>query len=145
MKKETIENIGTIFTVVMFIAGCLLAVYSAIYFVWARYYDYLLKKEGQEVVATVIRRDGEICYYDIEYESIYYTNYFVLKKSEIRKVKVGERFFALVLPDKLKYHHESGITPKCFRIIRVPLPDYLQDIEKEKARIKKMYWFYVPE
>lgn len=137
MKKETIDKIKTIYTEFILIAGCLFIVYSAIYFVWGMYYGYLLKREGQDVIATVIGRKFEVCYYDIEYEGIYYTNYFVLKKSEIPKVKVGERFFARVLPDKLKYHHESGITPKCFRIIPVPLPDYLQDIEKEKTRIKK--------
>lgn len=140
MKKETIDKIKTIYTEFILIAGCLLAVYSAIYFVWARYYDYLLKREGQEVVAIIISKDyyGK-CSYDIEYDGIYYTNYFVLTKSAYRKVQVGERFPALVLPDKLKCHHEGGITPRCFRIIPVPLPDYVQDIEKEKTRIKKMY------
>lgn len=55
-----------------------------------------------------------------------------------RRTIVGERFPALILPDKLKSYHE-GVTPPCFKMMLQPLPDEQQDIEGEQIRIQSMY------
>lgn len=131
--------ISKVLIVVLFVADSLLVLYSTIFFVWGKYYDHLLKKEGHEVIATIIRKDNCGCEYDIEHEGLYYKGWINLTKSAYRKIQVGERFPALILPEKLKYYHENGLTPNCFNLTLIPLPDDLQDIEKEKKRIKEMY------
>ncbi len=56
-----------------------------------------------------------------------------------RKITVGEQFYALFLPEKLKYDHENGITPRYFKIILKPLPYDEQTYLKEIERIESMY------
>lgn len=41
--------------------------YAIIYSVWDGYYKYLLRNNGKQVVATIIRKDNGRAQYDIEY------------------------------------------------------------------------------
>ena len=113
--------------------------YVIIYSLWSSYYKYLLRNNGEQVVATIIRKDNGRAQYDIDYDGIYYRRWITLSKKTYRQIQIGERFYALVLPDKLRYDHESGITPRCFTIILKPLPKSQQRIEEEKKRINNMY------
>ena len=113
--------------------------YAIIYSVWDGYYKYLLRNNGKQVVATIIDKDNGRAQYDIEYDGIYYRQWISLSKKAYRRIQIGERFYALVLPDKLQYDHESGITPRCFTIILEPLPESQQKIDEEKKRIINMY------
>ena len=113
--------------------------YAIIYSVWDAYYKYLLKNNGEQVVATIIRKDNGRAQYDIEYDGVYYRRWISLSKKAYRRIHIGESFYALVLPDKLQYDHEGGITPRCFTIILEPLPESQQKIDEEKKRIFNMY------
>ena len=117
---------------------CIDLLYCTIYFVKAGQYDSIMKKEGQEAVATIIRKDNGKAQYDIEYEGVFYRSWIRLTKKNYRSTMVGERFPAIILPDKLKYYHE-GITPPCFKLIFQRLPEEEQDIEIEQIRIQTMY------
>ena len=68
----------------------------------------------------------------------------VTKKSNGAQQKVTESSNGVApskvkLPDKMKYHKNNGITPSYIKIILCPLPDYLQDIERERMRVDSMY------
>lgn len=117
--------------------------YVIIYLIWDGYYKYLFKRKGEQVVATIIRKDNGRAQYDINYDGIYYRRWITLSKKSYRQIQIGERFYALVLPDKLQYDHENGITPRCFTIILEPLPKCQQRIEEENNRIKNMYRSYL--
>ena len=132
-------------TISIFFVGALAIIisvfllYVIIYSLWSSYYKYLLRNNGEQVVATIIRKDNGRAQYDIDYDGIYYRRWITLSKKTYRQIQIGERFYALVLPDKLRYDHESGITPRCFTIILKPLPKSQQRIEEEKKRINNMY------
>ena len=118
---------------------CLVLLYSVVFAIWNHYNDHLFDKNGQDAIATVIQKGNGSIQYDVEYQGSYYRNRIKLTKSSFRSVVVGERFHARVLPDKLKYHHDNGITPRYVKIILVPLPSSEQNIEEEVKRINKMY------
>lgn len=146
MKKETKAIVSEVFIYFLLVVYCLLLAYSIIYFVWNRYYDHLLNSAGQEATATIISKDIPFAYYDFEYDGVYYKGKISLTKSAYRRIRIGERFPVLVLPDKLKNYREFGITPRCFKLLLIQQPDYLQDFETEINRIHKMYEgdFYIP-
>ena len=136
MNKRKVSQYFT--ETVLIIAGVFL-LYSFVYLGWACHYNHLLNREGLEVVATIIRKDAGQAEYDIYYEDMYYRGWIKLSKSAYRRIRVGEKYRALLLPDKLRYYHPSGITPTCFKLVLQPLPSKEQDIEKEKIRIQSMY------
>jgi hypothetical protein len=127
------------FIVALLVFEAVLLSYAIIYLLWDSHYKYLLKNNGEQVVATIIRKDSGRAQYDIEYEGIYYRRWITLSKKAYRRILVGERFHALILPDKLQHDHEYGITPRCFTIILEPLPICEQRIEEEQIRINNMY------
>ena len=94
-----------------------------------------LAKRREQVVATIIRKDNGRAQYDIEYNGVYYRRWISLSKKAYRRIQIGDKFYALVLPDKLRYDHEGGITPRCFTIILEPLPESQQQIDEENKRI----------
>lgn len=120
----------------------LLLLYAATYFVWELHIKVLFKEHGQDAVATIIAIEAGGARYDVKYDGKYYRNWIPLNRKGLRNIKIGERFHARVLPDKLKYHHDNGITPRYVRIILVPLPPSEQDIDTEVARISRMYGRY---
>ena len=134
--KSTISYYFLCATLVLIIV---LISYAIIYSVWDGYYKYLLRNNGEQAVATIIRKDNGRAQYDIEYNGIYYRRWISLSKKAYRRIQIGERFYALVLPDKLRYDHEGGITPRCFTIILEPLPESQQKIDEENKRIFNMY------
>lgn len=138
------EKISEVLICFLSVGLFLLLVYSSIYFVRKQYYNYLLNTAGYESTATIIRKmNGNEAEYDFKYEGKYYRGYILLKKHAYRKIRIGERFPVLVLPDKLKNYRASGITPPCFKLQLVQLPDYMQDFETEKNRIEEMYRYKV--
>ena len=103
------------------------------------YNNYLFRKNGKRTIATIIWKDIDHTYYDVEYKGKYYTDWVVLTKKAYRKVKVGERFLALVIPEELDKDRESDWLPKHFKIILSPLPSSCQDINGELERIDSIY------
>ena len=128
-----------ILTVVLLAICCFVLLYSFVYFIWDRHNNYLLNTIGVETVATIISKDNGGAHYDVEYNGVYYRNRISLSKNAYRKICVGERFRARILPDYLKYDHENGVTPRYVKIILSPLPPNKQDIEGERIRIESMY------
>lgn len=137
MKLE--EKIAAPFFYGALIFCALLLLYAATYFVWEQYNKVLFKKYGQDAVATIIGIEAGGARYDVEYNGKYYRNWIPLNRKRLRSVKIGERYHARVLPEKLKYHHDNGITPRYVKIILVPLPPCEQDINGEVNRIIMMY------
>lgn len=119
--------------------GALVLLYAVACFIWEQYIKVLFKRYGQDAVATIIGIEAGGARYDVEYDGKYYRNWIPLNRKELRNIKIGERFHARVLPDKLKYHHDNGITPRYVKIILVPLPPCEQDINGEVNRIIMMY------
>ena len=100
------------------------------YYSWKGYNSYRINHYGQDAVAVITRKwDG----------TLYYSSSIIVRKKVFREVVVGERFYARILADKMKYHKNNGITPSYIKIILCPLPDYLQDIERERMRVDSMY------
>lgn len=141
MSSNTNSRFSIAFLKVTLLLVCVLIVWSGIYLIWSLHNNYRLNHYGQHTVATVIRKDGGMIEYDVEYEGNYYRNWILLSKSAFRIVQVGERFEGLILPDKLKYDHENGITPRYIKIVLRPLPASFQDIEQEQERIRLMYHY----
>jgi hypothetical protein len=108
----------------------LVLLYAATYFVWEQYNKVLFKKYGQDAVATIIGIEAGGARYDVKYNGKYYRNWIPLNRKRLRSVKIGERYHARVLPDKL---------PRYVKIILVPLPPCEQDINGEVNRIIMMY------
>ena len=133
------DTIASRFLYGVLLYGALVLLYAATYFIWEQYIKVLLKKYGQDAVATIIGIEAGGARYDVEYDGKYYRNWIPLNRKELRNIKIGERFHARVLPDKLKYHHDNGITPRYVKIILVPLPPCEQDINGEVNRIIMMY------
>ena len=66
--KSTISYYFLCATLVLIIV---LISYAIIYSVWDGYYKYLLRNNGEQAVATIIRKDNGRAQYDIEYNGIY--------------------------------------------------------------------------
>lgn len=135
------KTISTYFVGALVVILAVFLSYVIIYLIWDSYYKYLLRNNGEQVVATIIRKDNGNAQYDIFYDGIYYRRWIGLSKRAYRQIQIGEKFHAMVLPDKLRYDHENGITPRCFTIILEPLPLCQQRIEEEKNRINNMYYY----
>lgn len=133
------DRLYNIFIAIMLSFSILFLIYCGIFFFWNKSIQNRLDREGVPAIATIINRYGDIADYDVYYDGAYYKDFIVLSKKAMHQIKIGERFRAVVLPDKLKYHHNGGITPSYIRIILVPLPLYEQDIEGELNRIDSMY------
>lgn len=133
------QKISYIFNVVTLVFTGLVFLYAHVYFIWRRCIDNRLRKYGTETVATVIRKYDRCAQYDILYDSTYYRNWIQLTNSAYKRIRIGERFHALVLPEMLKYHHDNGITPRYVKIILIPLPPEEQDYEAEIQRINSYY------
>ncbi len=138
-KSEVKEKISLYFTKVMMSLAVLIIIYSCIFFIWDNYNNRLFEKKGELAIATIINMHDRYAEYDIEYNGVYYYNSIRLTWSAFRETRVGERFYALVIPDMLKYHHDRGITPRYVKIILSPLPTSEQDYDAEISRIKKQY------
>lgn len=111
--------------------AALVLLYAATCFIWERIYiKVLLKKYGQDAIATIIGIEAGGARYDVKYNGKYYRNWIPLNRKRLRSVKIGERYHARVLPDKL---------PRYVKIILVPLPPCEQDINGEVNRIIMMY------
>lgn len=117
------------------IASLWLIVYS----VWNRNVIHDLSKNGTIATATIIDKYNSRVYYDIEYDGCYYRGSIRVGKKAFRKIRIGERFYGLVLPEKLKRHRNNGITPQYFGITLEPLPENCQNIDEECSRIDSMY------
>lgn len=128
-------TISYYFVYALLVLIIMLISYAILYSVWDGYYKYLLRNNGEQVVATIIRKDNGRAQYDIEYNGVYYRRWISLSKKAYRRIQIGDKFYALVLPDKLRYDHEGGITPRCFTIILEPLPESQQQIDEENKRI----------
>lgn len=139
MSKNHKNRLSNIITVLLLPLVLITLLYSCIYLVWNQYNNYLLKHKGQITVATIICKENGRAEYDIEYGGVYYRRWITLSKQAFRKITVGEQFYALFLPEKLKYDHENGITPRYFKIILKPLPYDEQTYLKETERIESMY------
>ena len=137
------DKIASRFLYGVLLYGALALLYAATFFIWEQYIKVLLKKYGQDAVATIIGIEAGGARYDVKYNGKYYRKWIPLNRKRLRNIKIGERFYARVLPDKLKYHHYyNGITPRYVKIILVPLPPSEQDINGEVARIISMYGRY---
>lgn len=110
--------------------GALVLLYAVAYFIWEQYIKVLFKRNGQDAVATIIGIEVGGARYDVKYNGKYYRNWIPLNRKRLRSVKIGERYHARVLPDKL---------PQYVKIILVPLPPCEQDINGEVNRIIMMY------
>ena len=66
--------------------------YVIIYSLWSSYYKYLLRNNGEQVVATIIRKDNGRAQYDIDYDGIYYRRWITLSKKRIGKYKLEKDF-----------------------------------------------------
>ena len=133
------DTIASRFLYGVLLYGALVLLYAVACFIWEQYIKVLFKRYGQDAVATIIGIEAGGARYDVEYDGKYYRNWIPLNRKELRNIKIGERFHARVLPDKLKYHHDNGITPRYEKIILVPLPPCEQDINGEVNRIIMMY------
>lgn len=111
--------------------GALVLLYAVACFIWELYIKVLFKRYGQDAVATIIGiEEAGGARYDVKYNGKYYRNWIPLNRKRLRSVKIGERYHARVLPDKL---------PRYVKIILVPLPPCEQDINGEVNRIIMMY------
>jgi hypothetical protein len=142
IEKDTIKNY---ISIMIFCFTCIGVVYSLLIDIpWTWYNNYRLEHYGEIAVATVIAkyhsgRWPDYVRYDVEYNGVYYADEVNVSRSVFNEIKVGERFYALVLPDKLKYHSSYGITPSYIKLLFQPLPRNEQEIKKERERIRKMY------
>lgn len=141
MSQSFKLQISKILSITSLSVVLIILLYSCIYCIWNQYNNRLFNREGQRAVATIIRKDNGRAQYDIEYEGRYYRRWVNLSKKAFRAITVGERFEALILPDLLKYDHESGITPRYIKIILTPLPLDKQDFLEEEKRIESMYGY----
>lgn len=116
----------------MLLYAALVLLYAATCFIWERIYiKVFFKRYGQDAVATIIGiEEAGGARYDVKYNGKYYRNWIPLNRKRLRSVKIGERYHARVLPDKL---------PRYVKIILVPLPPCEQDINGEVNRIIMMY------
>ena len=130
---------SVIYNIVYYVLIPIVLIWSIVYYCWDGYNSYRIKHYGQDAVAVVTRKWSGTLDYDIEFEGKYYRNTIRVKKKVFREVVVGERFYARILADKMKYHKNYGITPRYIRIILTPLPSCLQDVEKERIRIDSIY------
>ncbi len=130
---------NVIFNIVCYVLIPIVLIWGIVYYCWDGYNSYRIKHYGQDAVAVVTRKWSGTLDYDIEFEGKYYRNTIHVKKKVFRDVVVGERFYARILADKMKYHKNYGMTPSYIRIVLCSLPDYLQDIEKERMRIDSVY------
>ena len=130
---------SVIFNIVSYVLIPIVLIWGIVYYCWDSYNSYRIKRYGQDAVAVVTRKWSGTLDYDVEFEGKYYRNTIRVKKKVFREVVVGERFYARILANKMKYHKNYGMTPSYIRIILRPLPDYLQDIENEKDRIDSIY------
>ena len=124
------DKIASRFLYGVLLYGALVLLYAANYFIREQYIKVLLKKYGQDAVATIIGIEAGGARYDVKYNGKYYRNWIPLNRKRLRSVKIGERYHARVLPDKL---------PRYVRIILVPLPPCEQDINGEVNRIIMLY------
>ena len=124
------DKIASRFLYGVLLYGALVLLYAATYFIREQYIKVLLKKYGQDAVATIIGIEAGGARYDVKYNGKYYRNWIPLNRKRLRSVKIGERYHARVLPDKL---------PRYVRIILVPLPPCEQDINGEVNRIIMLY------
>lgn len=146
------EKIPIVICWLLFLAGGIISICSVVYVVWDKYNDKVLADDWRFTVATVIDKElirtssrspfVDACYnveYDVEYEGNYYINRINIRRRDIDKIHIGERFVARVLPGKLKRHRSDGLTPAYAKIILQPLPPEEQDYAAEKERIDSMY------
>jgi len=125
------DKIASRFLYVTLLYAVLVLLYAATCFIWERIYiKVLFKRYGQDAVATIIGIEAGGARYDVKYNGKYYRNWIPLNRKRLRSVKIGERYHARVLPDKL---------PRYVKIILVPLPPCEQDINGEVNRIIMMY------
>lgn len=122
----------------LFCFALILFIPTLVVFIWQQCINIHLLKDGTAVVATMIRRDGQVAYYDIEYGGDYYVGTVTLSKSAMRRFRVGERVEALVLPGRIKSDKKQTILSHHKAFLR-PLPPSQQDICFEKERIDSMY------
>ena len=130
---------NVIFNIVIYVLVPVVLICGVMYYSWKGYNSYRINHYGQDAVAVITRKWDGTLYYDVEFEGKYYSSSIIVRKKVFREVVVGERFYARILADKMKYHKNNGITPSYIKIILCPLPDYLQDIERERMRVDFMY------
>ena len=116
---------NVIFNIVIYVLVPVVLIWGVMYYSWKGYNSYRINHYGQDAVAVITRKWDGTLYYDVEFEGKYYSSSIIVRKKVFREVVVGERFYARILAD--------------IKIILCPLPDYLQDIERERMRVDSMY------
>lgn len=110
-----------------------------VYSIWNRCNIYRLTHYGTVTIGTIIKKHSGILDYDVEYDGEYYISRIRVDKKKYRQIHIGEHYRAIILPDKLKYHINKGLTPSYIGISLQPLPEDCQDMEAECSRIDSMY------
>lgn len=146
MKNNTINKIvkklSDICAVFLYIQGLVIFIWCLVFLVWNKCVSDYIDKQGSLAVVTVIDINRRNVTYDMEYDGDYYVIHstMTLRESRLYKLSVGERYYAKIWKDKLKYHR-LFFAPSYIRMTFCPLPINEQDYIGEQSRIDSMYHY----
>lgn len=143
IKTTIIQKISVVYISIIVVITIIFGAWGLVYVLWNKHVASYVDNHGDLAVATIIdinNRSGFV--FDVKYEGEYYVVGFSLKRKDRKRfnLSVGERCYARLWPEKMKYqkYHHLWI-PSYVRIVLQPLPIDQQDYEWERARIDSMY------